>query len=258
MKILDTTDISDTVGMPVKGGTLVFLQDAYKEALLALAKNLIGPNYSDAIGYILFGCINSATPLDYNISAGAIFYNGEVFLVDAVTFTAAGGEVAVASISTDFFTDNADPVEFTDGGPRNVHQIRKIAFASGASGSGEFDFADMLQTRIGIKTIIEPTLGASYTVKFNEDQLVFFISATVDAAIDFDFTNATTGCVVRLKWAWGSGRSLTIIPPGGSVAYEEGGDIGRAASHTNSMYFIYLGKNDDGDDEVGYSISQIV
>lgn len=259
MRKLDNTPQSDTLGMPVKAGIWEHLQLAYQEAINAISLSLVGPSYLATKGYILFGCVNSGSGLNYVISAGAIFYNGEVYLVDAKTFTADGGQVAVAAIATTQYTngDRADPIQFTDGGNRNVLNIRKIVFSSGATGSGIFDLANALQNKLGVVNDQEATLGASYTVSFSQDRFAFFASATVSTDITFDFTNAVVGCVVRLKWTWGSGLALTVTPPGSSVAYEEGGDITRAASSTNTMYFTYLGKNESGDDEVGYSISQV-
>lgn len=257
MRKLITTDITDNGQLPIKRGTLDHLQLAYQEALSAIANNLLGAKSDAATAYILFGCVNTGSGLNYVISAGAIFYQGEVFLVDATSFTASAGQVAVASLSTTYFTTYADPVDFTDGTQKNVHSVRKITFASGASGSGLFDFTAMRNTAIALNTQTISTLPASYTVTFEQDKALFFASATVDCTITFDFTNAVPGAVIRMKWAFGSGRALTINQPSGSTIIKDSGNLSAVASATNLLYIVYLGKNDAGNNEVSYNLKQV-
>lgn len=146
MKKLDTSAISVGIGMPVKSGTLVHLQAAYIEAIAATIKAAIGPLYDPAKYYVMYGCIATGTdPGARTISAGAVFFNGEIYLVDAVSPTTTGVQVLVGKATITYFTDaTADPVQFTDGTNRSVHQIRKIVFSNGASGSGDVDFDDMI------------------------------------------------------------------------------------------------------------------
>lgn len=242
--------------MPVKGGTLLHLQLAYQEALTAMAKNMVARDNDTTRGYILFGLVNSGTILSMNVSAGAIYYNGEVFLVDAFTLTVTVGEVAVASIITTQYNVDADPVTFTDGVARNVHNIRKIRFTSEPSGSGIFDFNDMLTTPLILRNIQENSLGSSYTVKFDQDKTVFFANAAVDTNITFDFTNAVVGSVVRLKWTYGVGRTLTIDTPAGATILKDSGNLANVSDNTNLLYAIYLGLNAAGNHEVSYTLKQ--
>lgn len=149
MRNLDTSAITTTVGMPFKAGTFVHLQAAYKEAIDMACRALVN-NYQVNTVYRLYGCINTGTGLNYIISAGALFYNGEVYLVDAISFTAPAGQVAVAQMSQAFFIDpTADPVTFDDGGSRSIHQINKIGIAAGLSGSGIADFASFKRSNKG-------------------------------------------------------------------------------------------------------------
>ena len=141
MKKLDVSSITDSSEFPVKKGTLQFLQDAYSENLAALLIGIIGNTYNPGTVYILYGCTNSLTAPAYNVAAGAIFYNGEVFYVDVATFTASGGNTAIFSIVVSQYTVDADPVTFTDFAVRNVHNIRKIQISQGASGTGLADYS---------------------------------------------------------------------------------------------------------------------
>lgn len=263
MRKLNLADVTSSVGLPVKSGTLQHLQLAYQEALTALANSIIGRSADFANAYVLYGLVNSGTSGAMVVSAGAIYYNGEVFLVDAFSLTVT--DTAVANVVTTFFGTNADPVTFTDGISRNVHQIRKIVFTDDATGSGLFDFADMLQTPQVLVNMQQDDLGEAFIIKFDQDKAVFFAAATMNCTIDFDFTNAVAGAVVRLKWTFrsgrpwtfGSGRTLTINTPSGSTIIKDSGDLGSVASNTNLLYAVYLGLNAAGNHEVSYTIKQV-
>lgn len=138
MKILDVTNITSAAQMPIKKGTLQFIQDAYKECINAILRGTIGGAYSASTYYILHGCANSGVGSNYVISAGAIFYNGEIYLVDATTFTTTGGQVPVMNVATTQYTTNADPVTFTNGVAYDVHDIRKIAITAGTASGNEY------------------------------------------------------------------------------------------------------------------------
>lgn len=256
MRTLTTSNITSTAQMPVKSGTLEHIQLAYQEAITALGNSIIHRLPDNANFYILYGCVNSGSGLSYVISAGAIYYNGEVFLVDATTFTATSGQVAVGNISISQYGTNADPVTFTNGTSYNVHNIRKIAFASGVSGSGICDLANALQVPGILVNEQVAALPASLTVFFKQDKATFFASAPNNTTITFDFTNAVPGAVVRLKWSYGAGKTLTISTPTGSTIIRDSGNLAAVASANNLLYFIYCGKNESGNDEVSYTLKQ--
>jgi hypothetical protein len=143
MRKLNTSAITTSIAMPVKSGTIEHIQNAYTEAIAEAVKGLAGSTYSAATMYILNGLVNSGTFPTYNITAGSVFYNGEVYLVDAASFTLAGAQVAVAKIVTTQFSGiNADAVQFTDGIGRNVHDIRKVQLSADLAGSGISNYVD--------------------------------------------------------------------------------------------------------------------
>jgi hypothetical protein len=256
MRKLDVSAVSTTVGMPVKAGTLNHIQLAYQEALTALANNFLGSRADTANTFILYGCVKSGSG-PFDISTGAVYYNGEVYLVDAVTGIAlSGGQVIVGNIVTTQYTSGADAVLFTDGISRNIHNIRKMVFTAGTAGSGTVDFDSMKMCGFGLKSVLGSTFGSSYTVKFDQDKTEEFTTATVNTTITFDFTNAVPGCVVRLKWTWGSGLTLTVTAGSGQAVLLDSGDLTKCAGNTNTTYFLYVGKNAAGNDEVSYSVNQ--
>lgn len=146
MKKIKTTDIGGGSGMPVKKGTMQHLQDAYREIVEATIRARIGDSYDTTKAYLLYGLKRTGSGLVFNVTAGALFFNGEVYIVDAFSFTAAGGQTAVGTITTTFFSDPiADPTRFTDGSDHDIHEIRKIVFSSAVAGSGDIDFVNLIQ-----------------------------------------------------------------------------------------------------------------
>jgi hypothetical protein len=149
MKKVDLSAVTSVNGFPFKSGTMSHLQAAYQEAIASTVKSIIfGSVYDPAVGYILHGCVNTGVGSNYIISAGAVFFNGEVYQVPAATFSVSGSNVPVGVISTTYFSAaNADPVAFTDGVSRNVHEIRQVVFQAGLSGSGAFNYLSAVDMR---------------------------------------------------------------------------------------------------------------
>lgn len=255
MRKLKTSDITTTVAMPVKSGTLNHLQLAYQEAFTALANSIIGRLPDSSNAYILYGCKNTGTGLNYIISAGAIYYAGEIYLVDAATFTATGAQVPVLNLSTTYFGTNADPVTFTDGITYNVHEIRKMVITAAASGSGVIDFLSLI-TPLALVNNQQATFPSTYTVNFKQDQAIFFAAASGNKTVTFDFTNAVPGTVARLKWSFASTETLTISAPVGCTLVKDSGNLAAVSPANNLLYCIYLGVNEVGNHEVSYTLKQ--
>jgi hypothetical protein len=142
MRKLDLQYVVAGVTMDIKGGTYKHLQLAYQEALDALVRG----NVNDATQpIIIYGCKDTdVDPFYLDLSAGAIYYNGEIFLVDAQGVSRTAMQRFNASIATTYYTaTDADPVIFSNSTTHNVHQIRKIVFTAGSIGGGLFQFEDL-------------------------------------------------------------------------------------------------------------------
>lgn len=164
MKTLSIAAISDASQMPLKKGTLQFLQDAHKETMASSWKALIGPQYSPAVVYVIGGGVNTGQAPNYIISAGAVFFNGEIFDFDDANFTATSPNVAVFNIIQSQFTVDADPVIFTDKTVRNIHNIRKVQIAQGASGSGIADLSQGYYLSFAIPPAINLTATGAASI----------------------------------------------------------------------------------------------
>lgn len=166
MKKLDVSTISTSIAMPIKSGTLQFLQDAHKEALNAIIKNVVEDPQADTI-YILSGCVNSGTLPVHSISAGTLYVNGEVYDFSGANFTLSGLNKAYARIETTQFTVNADPVAFTDGVSRNVHNIRKIVVEATTVSSSLPEFKDFVTVGSWLRgDTKEVVCDSAYLTKF--------------------------------------------------------------------------------------------
>jgi hypothetical protein len=144
MNKLITSDISAGARMPLKQGTLEFLQQAYQQPLNALAQRIIGTTYDPTKAYVLYGLTGSSG----SITAGALFFNGEVYLCDGDSsgLPCGGSNVSVLNIAVSQYTTNADPVTFSDGAIYDVHDIRKVAITCGSSGSGDVcNYTDLVR-----------------------------------------------------------------------------------------------------------------
>ena len=204
MKILDVSSISDTSQFPIKKGTLQFLQDAHKEVfneMLTAQLNGVG-----SFPYVLNGMLNIGSGLNYIISAGSVFdpNTGEVFLCDGNTFTASVGQVGVVSLVTTQYGTDADPVTFTDGVTRNVHNIRKIqvtAGTAGVSGTTDYicDYSDLVFNRFAI-----PEIASQSEVNTGTNAVKVVTPLTLAGLLANTF-GAWTKVTVATNWGYSGG-----------------------------------------------------
>lgn len=142
MKRIDTSHIVLGVGYPPAKKGYDFLQDSYKEAIAMLVQNSIGTEAVDnTVPYALYGCRKTGAG-PYAYSAGAIFFNGEIYALDAIASLA----IATKDICTITATADptADPTTMTDGSSINIHDVRKITISDGTAGTTDFDFDEIV------------------------------------------------------------------------------------------------------------------
>lgn len=139
MKKINTSNVTSTARQPFLGRSVSHLVESILEGDDSVVKGII---QDTSLATILWGLTNS-TPsgATYTLTAGAIYFGGEVYQVDAQTVTVTGANKLVGTITTTY--QGGDPVQLTDGNSVSVHEIRKIVFSDAASGSGSFDFGDV-------------------------------------------------------------------------------------------------------------------
>ena len=152
--------------MPLKKGTLQFIQDAHKETTASTWKALIGTQYNPTAIYIIAGGVNTGVYPNYIVAAGTAFYNEEIFDFDAASFTVTPPNVAVFNIiQTQYINDaNADPVIFTDKTVRNIHNIRRFQITQAASGSGIANLSQASYMNFAIPPAVNLSATGAVTV----------------------------------------------------------------------------------------------
>jgi hypothetical protein len=143
MKKIDTTPIAPGIAYPFPKKGLNFLQQSYQEAITHLSQALIGNSPSTTIGYVMYGCIKTLiSGSNYSFTAGAIFFNGEIYPVAAIASIIIG-TAAILKIS-DVADPVADPTTFTDLSTQHVHRVRTIVISDGALNSGDLNYDDVV------------------------------------------------------------------------------------------------------------------
>lgn len=132
MNRLITTAVAAGVELPIKVGTLEFIQNAYYEIAAAYVKTHL-PNPQTGVVYALSGLekISITSPyVGVKYGDGWIYYNGELLFCQGVfPFVSTPDTEKYITINTTQFTTNADPVTFTDGIARNVHNIKSAVMS---------------------------------------------------------------------------------------------------------------------------------
>lgn len=132
MRTLQTTDIVSPVKAPITARTLNHINAMVKEPSDEIVKALIGTYTTNDI-IILRGCeVTAVIPGTSSITAGAAYYNGNVYSVDAnASISTSGGQTLVWVVDED-----ADQAQFSDGNSYDFHITSKLKLQAGASGSG--------------------------------------------------------------------------------------------------------------------------
>lgn len=156
MKELDLSSIvANTRRLLATKQTLLHMQEGITESL---SRMMLGLGVADTDVTVLTGCVNSATPANYAISAGSVYYNGEIFEVPVFSGTAGGGQVPILTLQTTYRA--GDPVLYTDGTSHNTHANRKLVWSFGTSGLGIKDFSQLVQLSTKISTLVLATANA--------------------------------------------------------------------------------------------------
>jgi hypothetical protein len=127
MKHLLGDYISSTVQQPFVQDSIQLLDANFTEVVNSLSLGLA--NISHPL--IVHGCVWTYSGGVLSITAGAVFYNGELYQCDAFTATESMPSNIYGNITTVYGAN--DPILFTDGLPYNVHQTKKIVWGGSSS-----------------------------------------------------------------------------------------------------------------------------
>jgi hypothetical protein len=131
-----------TAKQPFYGRTMSHIMESLTEVVESLVRPLIGSYVANDL-IILYGCqltgSFSGAGNPFAVTAGAVYYNGEIYQVDAVSGTISGANVLVGTITTTY--QLGDPVTMSDNSAVNVHEIRKVVITQAGTGSGTKDYS---------------------------------------------------------------------------------------------------------------------
>ncbi len=136
MKVIDISHAIDPVQQPFLAGSLDFVQQQIVENVSALVKSMVGTYTTNDVA-IVNGCVITGTPGPglITMTAGAIYYNGNIYLVPSASFTTTGAQIPVWTIVQSQAA--IDPVLFVNGGLFSVHNIFQFVLVAGpVGGSG--------------------------------------------------------------------------------------------------------------------------
>lgn len=132
------TPIVDPVKAPISKRSLTHINSAWDELGEDIIKGLLG-TYTTNDLIVLYGCTVTANiPGTSAVTAGAIYYNGRIYKVDANASISSPTNTLVWSIATTYIT--GDPATFSDGSSENFHKIEKFQLTNAGTGTGLADY----------------------------------------------------------------------------------------------------------------------
>jgi hypothetical protein len=217
MKKLLTSNITNTAKMPIRKMTLDHVQESYNEQIRALAIQIGTDDYPGTPGTtardILFGLQSTTVGSAFTANRGAVYSQGEIFLVDAASFTIGAGQYPIFVLATTYAT--GDPTEFTDGNQYQIHQIRKLTLVSGTTlTAGYFDTFSLFTNK---KLPMEVSSGAGITNGAN------ITSGTVYAKKDHLGVVVMHG-FVTMNSSFANGQTIMTLPSTHKPVFTGGGN----------------------------------
>lgn len=137
MKTLDLSAVTPSVGIIPQKDTVEHITSSYLEGVASLAKSMIPTSWQTGKLVILHGCVaTGSNPAPRTLTAGAVFYNGEVYQVPAASFTTTGLQIGIWTLQD---VNTGTESKLTDGSDVHILVNNKFVFAAGLAGSGDFD-----------------------------------------------------------------------------------------------------------------------
>lgn len=139
-RIITTNILDPAIQQPFTGNSLDFLQNASIETFLSLPAFANRAAFNSGNPVVLYGCQRQDLGGgNYKFYTGYVYYSGEIYYYAGVNSIAIAGTAQFKITVTNDAT--ADPVEFTDGINRNVHNVRRLVMTDGA---GDFNYSSCL------------------------------------------------------------------------------------------------------------------
>lgn len=159
MKKITTTSVTSTSRQPLLGRSVTHLEEGIIENDNSLIRAIL-PSYIAGDVVILYGCLVTAgSPTSAGlctITAGAVYYNGEIYQTVGFSAVITGSNVVVGTITTNF--QSGDPVTNSDGSLNYVHEIVTFDLSQALTGTADKDFS-LLKTISSHRSLLSATAG---------------------------------------------------------------------------------------------------
>lgn len=190
MKKIQTSQITGAQKAPYVKDTHNHYKEAIEESTASIVKGIAG-SYTTGDIIVLEGCVVSATiPGSSTITAGSVFYNGEIYTVDAATIPATGSQTLVWQVVTTYIS-NDSTLRWSDLVIRNLHQIDKMALVAGASGSGLANYNGSTVKRLNQSPLT--TESITFNTGWTDAGSYISVIGNGDVEINFQGTTSTGG-----------------------------------------------------------------
>lgn len=211
--------------MPIKKGTLQFIQRSHRDTVRDAIVGMIGKTYDNTKVYVLYGCEVSISGSNVDFTEGAVFYAEEVFEVLGSSFTLTGGHYIGWALDIQQYTNFADPVTFSDGNNYNVHNIRRyklLAVANGGSNkplASDTVFYGVWQARNNVSDVAV----VSGTGTVSSSQIRYKIDGnmvTLQYSVDVNLTGGVPHLEITLPVGFTAANEFDVIAPayyGGTI-----------------------------------------
>lgn len=160
MKKIETTNILGNSGAPFLAKT----HDHYVESILESTSSIIKgilANYTTGNIVIINGCaVTFNGGGTSTITAGAVYYNGEIYQVDAASIATPANTLVWGIVTT---YRAGDPIVWSDGVSRNLHSVLKMSLTNAVTGTGLADYNAAIVINLMYNNWSTLTLLNSYT-----------------------------------------------------------------------------------------------
>ena len=204
-----TTDIVDPVKAPITEKALRHINEIPNELGASLVKSMIG-TYTTGDLIILDGCVVVANiPGTSTVTAGSIYYNGEIYQVDAnASISSPSNTLVWQAVNT--LVDGAQTT-FSDAVAYDFLSIRKLRLVNGASGSGLANYNGAT-----VKYLSSQVNGG-----FVIDSSTLFTGTSISGIASKHNGMVTYSVGIQATTTTGNGGSFTISVPTGFKAIQQ-------------------------------------
>jgi hypothetical protein len=216
------------------------LQNSFKELTKSLIKSINGGTVDEKI--ILYGCvITNHGSGNYSHTEGAIYYNGIVYLVDALVSPTLFTGVPKWGIITTYGVDN--PVQYRDNSVHDVHVDERLKLYNNAASEGLFEITDT-----SIKKLSD-IVKADNKVSVLSDQW-HYIGDVGEIPFEFGWSNRFTSStkVKYIKDVAGNVHVIGVLRAGTNITSNMAFrlPVGYRPTETNYLSRVFMGYADGG------------